>query len=98
MEQISNIDKMDKVMFFVEELKLATQVKVNYNILSTLKEAITIAIRYDTAQFRPTRAPIYNYAHILYRSQVHYQNNPIYHYQTQHRPKDNGGLRPIELN
>ena len=48
MGQILNIDKMDKVMFFVEELKLATQVKVNYNIPSILKEAITIAIRYNT--------------------------------------------------
>ena len=48
------MDEMDKVMHFVNRLKLATQVKVNYNILQTLEMAIEIAIRYDMARFEPT--------------------------------------------
>ena len=51
MEQISNMDEMDKVMHFVDELKLATQVEVNYNMPQTLKMAIEIAIRYNMARF-----------------------------------------------
>src|SRR5688572_17119433 len=49
MGQIANMDKMDKVMHFVDGLKLATQVEVNYNMPRTLEMAIEIAIRYDMA-------------------------------------------------
>ena len=54
MGQILNIDKMDKVMHFVNKLKPATQVKVNYNMLKTLEMAIKIKVRYNTAHFGPT--------------------------------------------
>jgi len=54
MGQIANMDEMDKVMHFVNGLKMATQVEVNYNMPQTLKMAIEIAIRYDTARFEPT--------------------------------------------
>ena len=54
MGQIANIDEMDKVMHFVDRLKLATQVEVNYNMPWTLEMAIKIAIRYNTARFELT--------------------------------------------
>ena len=54
MGQIVNIDKMDKVMHFVNRVKPATQVEVNYNMPRTLKMAIKIAVRYNTAHCSST--------------------------------------------
>src|SRR5688572_14502481 len=92
MEQISNMDEMDKVMHFVNGLKLATQVKVNYNMPWTLEMAIEIAIRYDTARFGPTQALTYNYAHLTYGIQVQYNRGPAYH--PQNHPFRTNNMRP----
>ena len=45
---------MNKVMHFVNGLKPATQVEVNYNMPRTLEMAIEIAVRYNTTHFSLT--------------------------------------------
>ena len=51
MGQIANMNKIDKVMHFVDGLKPAIELKVNYNIPKTLEMAIEIAVKYNTAYF-----------------------------------------------
>src|SRR5687767_10009503 len=79
MGQIINMDKINKVMHFVDGLKPATQVKVNYNMLRTLEMAIEIAVRYNTAHFDPTQFSTFNYFQILHGLQINYQRKPMHH-------------------
>jgi len=54
--QIEEMGQLDQVMHFVEGLKSATRVKVNYCTPDTLTDVIEVAIAYDTARFGPGRA------------------------------------------
>ena len=54
--QIEDMGNLDQVMHFIDGLKQATKVEVNYKAPDNLEEAITAAIAYDTARFGPSRA------------------------------------------
>ena len=53
--QIEDIRELNKVMYFIDGLKQATKVEVNYKAPNNLEEAITAAITYNTAKFGPSR-------------------------------------------
>jgi len=50
-EQIENINELDKVSYFVDGLKGATQKEVAYQAPVTFEEAWKLAIRFDVAMF-----------------------------------------------
>jgi hypothetical protein len=50
-EQIDTMNELDKVSYFVDGLKLATQREVAYQAPETFEEAWKLAIRFDTAMF-----------------------------------------------
>ena len=45
------MNKLDKVMHYVEGLKSATQQEVKYQASQMLEDAWKLAVRYDTAMF-----------------------------------------------
>ena len=83
--QIEDMGALDQVMHFVDGLKQATRIEVNYKAPNTLEEAITAAISYDTARFGPARVYLPNS-----QSYPTYKNKP-------HQSRDDGGIRPMEL-
>lgn len=83
--QIEGMGELDQVMHFIDGLKQATKVEVNYKSPSMLEEAIYAAIAYDTARFGPAR--------VYLPSTQSYQTartRPYHH-------RDDGGVRPMEL-
>jgi hypothetical protein len=83
--QIEGMEELDQVMLFIDGLKQATRIKVNYKSSNTLEEAITAAISYDTARFGPARAYL--------PPQTYYNQNR----SRTHHSRDDGGVRPMEL-
>ena len=83
--QIEGMGELDQVMHFIDGLKQATRIEVNYKSPTTLEEAITVAIAYDTARFGPARAylPLQNY----------YNKNRFRTYYS----RDDGEVRLMEL-
>jgi hypothetical protein len=49
--QITAMEELDKVAYFIDGLKPATKMEVNYQAPETLDNAWKLAIRYDTAMF-----------------------------------------------
>ena len=49
--QITDIAELDKVTYFVEGLKHATKMEVNYRVPGNFEDAWKLAINYDTAMF-----------------------------------------------
>jgi hypothetical protein len=83
--QIEGMGKLDQVSHFIDGLKHATQVEVNYRAPEAIKDAIKIAVTYDTARFGLGRVqPTSSYSNSA-TSRPSYPN------------RDNGGYRPIEL-
>ena len=90
--QIEDMGNLDQVMHFIDGLKQATKVEVNYKAPDNLEEAITAAIAYDTARFGPSRA-------YLPSSYQYYTPNqqPQKQGQKNHHRRDDGGVRPMEI-
>ena len=90
--QIEDMGHLDQVMHFIDGWKQATKVEVNYKAPDNLEEAITAAIAYDTARFGPSRA-------YLPSSYQYYTPNqqPQKQGQKNHHRRDDGGVRPMEL-
>ena len=87
--QIEEMGQLDQVMHFVEGLKSATRVEVNYRAPDTLTDAIEVAIAYDTARFGP--------GHALSSSNHHQQSYSHSNYRQQTRYNNNSGPQPMEL-
>jgi Retrotransposon gag protein. len=49
--QILNMEELDKVSYFIDGLKAATKMEVNYQAPETFEDAWKLAIHYDTAMF-----------------------------------------------
>src|SRR5436305_7349521 len=45
------MEELDKVFYFIDGLKAATKMEVNYQALETFEDTWKLAIRYDTAMF-----------------------------------------------
>ena len=45
------MEELDKVFYFIDGLKAATKMEVNYQAPETFEDAWKLAIRYDTAMF-----------------------------------------------
>ena len=83
--QIEGMGELDQVMHFIDGLKQATKVEVNYKSPNTLEEAIHAAIAYDTARFGPARVYLPNT-----QGYQGARTKPHHH-------RDDGGVRPMEL-
>ena len=59
--QITAMEELDKVAYFIDGLKPATKMEVNYQAPETLENAWKLAIRYDTAMFGLGRPKPGNY-------------------------------------
>ena len=59
--QITVMEELDKVAYFVDGLKPATRMEVNYQSPETLDDAWKLALRYDTAMFGLGRPQSGNY-------------------------------------
>jgi hypothetical protein len=59
--QITAMEELDKVSYFIDGLKAATRMEVNYQAPETLDDAWKLAIHYDTAMFGLGRPKSGNY-------------------------------------
>ena len=85
--QITAMEELDKVAYFIDGLKQATKMEVNYQAPETLEDAWKLAIRYDTAMFGLGRPKNGN-------SQPMHQGHKGF---TDHRGYKNPRPTPIEL-
>src|SRR5262245_27520849 len=60
-EQITAMEELDKIAYFINELKPATKMEVNYQSPEMFDEVWKLAIRYDTAMFGLGRSRKGNY-------------------------------------
>src|SRR6185369_8311332 len=104
--QIENMEELDQVTYYIDGLKPATKMEVAYRAPDTLEQAISHAIRYDTAMFG-TGKPASNNRHTKQfkapRNNNHYDNHNNNHNHNNHNNHDNsnnnnnGKFVPMEL-